>query len=94
MSSTSNNVAKSRNNILLQTARTKIYTADGQLIPVRILLDNGSQRSYITNAMKSRLKLTPVRKERLSVNTFGTAGCKREQCDLLSVTLQGINGEH
>ena len=34
-----------------------------------------------------------VRKERLSVNTFSTAGCKREQCDVLSATLHGINGE-
>ena len=94
VSTTSNNVAKSRNNVLLQTARTKIYTADGQLIPVRILLDNGSQRLYITNALKLRLRLVPVRKEQLNVNTFGTAGCKREHCDLLSVTLQGINGEN
>ena len=60
---TSNNVAKSKNNVLLQTACTRIYTADGQLIPVRILLDNGSQRSYITNALKSRLRLKPVRQE-------------------------------
>ena len=91
---TSNNVAKSKNNVLLQTARTRIYTADGQLIPVRVLLDNGSQCSYITNALKSRLRLTPVRQERLSVNTFGSAGCKREQCDVLSVTLLSVSGEN
>ena len=91
---TLNNIAKCKNSMLLQTARTRIFTANDQLIPVRILLDNGSQRSYITNALKSRLKLVPVRQERLSVNTFGTAGFKREQCDALSVTLQGINGEN
>ena len=94
MPTTSNNVAKCKNSVLLQTARTRIFTADDQLIPVRILLDNGSQCSYITNALKSRLKLVPVSQERLSVNTFGTARCKREQCDVLSVTLQGINGEN
>ena len=91
---TSNNVAKSKNNVLLQTACTRIYTADDQLIPVRILLDNRSQCSYITNALKSRLRLTPVRQERLSVNTFGSAGCKREQCDVLSVTLLSVSGEN
>ena len=36
-------VAKTRNNILLQTARSKAYTADNQLVPVRVLLDSGSQ---------------------------------------------------
>jgi len=90
---TSNNAAKSKSGVLLQTVRTKVYTADDQLIPVCLLLDNGSQRSYITNALKSRLKLVPNRQERLSVNTFGSTGCKSEQCDVLSVMLQGISGE-
>jgi len=27
------------------------------------------------------------------MNTFGSTRCKREECDVLSVTLQGISGE-
>ena len=58
---TSNNVAKCKNSVLLQTARTRIFTADDQLIPVRILLDNGSQRSYITNALKIKVSAGQTR---------------------------------
>ena len=92
--STTSIYAKSKNDVFFQAAHTKIYTADDQLIPVHLLLDNGSQRSYITNALKSRLRLVPVRQEKLSVNTFGSTGCKREERDVLSVTLQSIGGEN
>ena len=86
-------VAKTRNNILLQTARSKAYTANNQLVPVYVLLDSGSQRSYITNSLKVRLKLEPLSQERLALNTFGNTGCMREGCDLVVVTLQGRRGE-
>lgn len=86
---TTSAVARTRNNVLLQTARARAYTADQLLVPVRILLDSGSQRSYITNSLKARLKLVPLRRERLALNTFGHTGCKREDCDLIAVTLQG-----
>ena len=88
---TTSTVAKTRNNVLLQTARSKAYTADNQLVAVHILLDSGSQRSYITN---SKLKLAPLRQERLALNTFGNTKCKRENCDLIAVTLQGRMGEN
>jgi len=39
--------------------------------PVRVLFDNGSQPSYITEVAQSQLKLKPVQKERLHLNTFG-----------------------
>ena len=90
---TTSTVAKTKNDILLQTARSRAYTSDNKLVPVRILLDSGSQRSYITNSLKTRLKLVPLRQERLALNTFGNTGCKREDCDLIAVTLQGRRGE-
>jgi len=45
--------------VLLQTAQVEAvgkHTA----IPVRLLLDNGSQLSYITTSLRSQLKLEPV----------------------------------
>ena len=89
---TTSAVAKTRNNILLQTARSRAYTFDNQLVPVRILLDSGSQCSYITNSLQARLKLVPLRQERLALNTFANTGCKRD-CNLIAVTLQGKRGE-
>ena len=41
--------------ILLQTATTEAFSQDGRdSIPVRVLLDSGSQRSYITSHLKER----------------------------------------
>ena len=69
---TTSTVAKTKNNILLQTAHSRAYTSDNKLVPVRILLDSGSQRSYITNSFKTSLKLVPLRQERLALNTLTT----------------------
>ena len=90
---TTSNVAKTKNHVLLQTARSRAYSADDHLVPVRVLLDSGSQRSYITNSLKAKLKLVPLGQERLALNTFGSTGCKRENCDIILVTLQGKRGE-
>ena len=51
-------ISRSKAQVLLQTARTYAYTADNELIPVQILMDVGSQRSYLSNALKARLNET------------------------------------
>ena len=58
--------------VLLQTAATYAQGLnDSSPVPVRILLDNGSQRSYVTTALKERLKLAALKTETLNPNTFG-----------------------
>ena len=54
-------VGNSRANVLLQTARTFAYSVDEELVSVRVLLDNGSQRSYITNDLSAHLGLKPIK---------------------------------
>ena len=49
---TTSAVAKTKNNILLQTAHSRAYTSDNKLVLVRILLDSGSQHSYITTRLR------------------------------------------
>ena len=84
---------KSNPKILLQTARAHVSTADGsKSVPVRVLMDGGSQRSYITNSLKTRLGLTSLRKENLNLNTFGEEQYKQRQCDLVKVNIQGQDG--
>ena len=73
--------------VLLQTAQVEAV-GEYDIIPVRILLDNGSQLSYITVSLKSRLKLKPVCQERLSLNTFGSDSFTTKGCDLVRVTLK------
>jgi len=81
-------VARCKNEILLQTARTFAYTANDGLVPVRILMDVGSQRSYLSDELKSKLNLKPVKRESVTVNTFGNEEFSKQKCDLIKVRLQ------
>ena len=56
-------------------------------------MDVGSQRSYLSNALKTRLKLKPLRQEHLTLNTFGNEQFNKRKCDLISVRLQVKHGE-
>ena len=84
---------KSNSKILLQTARVYVSSEDGsKLLPVRILMDGGSLRLCITNSLKTRLNLTPFRKESLNLNTFWEEQYKRKQCDLVKINMLGQDG--
>ena len=63
---------KAKGSVLLQTAKAMaVNDVNSEVAPVRILLDRGSQRTYITSRLKSRLNLSPVKSETLHLNTFG-----------------------
>ena len=53
----------------LQTATADIV-ADGKAMPERILLDSGSQRTYMSRELAQTLHLPAIRQEELSVSTF------------------------
>jgi hypothetical protein len=55
---------------------------------IRVLFDTGSQRTYITNSLKSRLGLKPVEKESLRLDTFGDDRVRKETCDIVKLRLQ------
>ena len=78
-----------KTHVLLQTARTFAYTADEKLVPIRVLMDNGSQRSYVTDKLKSQLQLKPIKQERIVLNTFGNNSFQRRECEQIQVRLQG-----
>ena len=61
-----------KSSVLLQTARA-VATNGSRSKPVRILFDTGSQRSYVTNDLAKQLKLTPLKRETLHLNTFGNS---------------------
>ena len=55
---------KSHHQVLLQTAVTYAKSSnDSREVPVRVLLDSGSQRSYITSSLKRRLGLPTIKTE-------------------------------
>ena len=89
------NTVKSGQLVLLQTARAEATNGSETSIEnVRILFDNGSQRSYITDSLKTRLGLSPIRKEKLNLNTFGDSKFKTQNCDVVTVYLQKPGSEN
>ena len=84
---------KDKATILLQTARTVVTNSEGtKSAKVRILFDSGSQRSYVSNSLKSRLNLKPIKHETLNLNTFGNNKFRKHNCDLVELYLQDKNG--
>ena len=79
--------------VLLQTARTYVHATDGEMVPVRLLFDNGSQISSLTNSLNTRLSLKPLKKEVVYLNIFGNDSFRRQNCDLLKDKLQGKTNE-
>ena len=91
---TTTSTARSKVQVLLQTAKTCAYVESGTtLLPVRVLLDSGSQRSYITNHLKRKLGMIPIKTETLNLNTFGNDKFSKKDCDLIKLRLQGKHGE-
>ena len=85
---TTNNV-KGKSAILLQTAQAiATNNASHTSKSVRVLFDNGSQRSYITERLQSQLNLRPIQNEKLLLNTFGGNKFKSQTCNVFKLSLQ------
>ena len=96
LSNPSNVAATSHSNskVLLQTARAHACsTKDSDLVPVRVLFDGGSERSYVTARLIEVLNLRTLKRETLNLNTFGTEQCQKKKCDLVKVILKGKDGD-
>ena len=61
-----------KTSVVLQTATAYAQgIGAAKVVPVRILFDSGSQRTYITKDLKNRLGLKTIKTETLNLNTFG-----------------------
>ena len=82
------NSLKGKCTILLQTAQAiATNQSEGVSRQVRVLFDGGSQRSYITKRLQSKLHLKPIRCEKLYLNTFGDNKFKSQNRDILKLFL-------
>ncbi|PFX29435.1 Exonuclease [Stylophora pistillata] len=63
-------------------------------IPVRILFDNGSQRSYVTDHIKAKLGLTATSNETLHLNTFGENAYRKQKCQVVTLPLRSNKDEY
>ena len=81
--------------ILLQTVKAIVMHPESpeQQTAARIILDGGSQRSYVTSAVLEKLRVTPNRQERLAINTFGGKGGKNSVLhDVAEVAIRCLDG--
>ena len=59
--------------VLMQTAQAKLTNLNqSKCEQVRILLDSGSQRTYITESLAEQLQLRREKTEHIKVVTFGS----------------------
>ncbi|XP_028403430.1 uncharacterized protein LOC114526129 [Dendronephthya gigantea] len=77
--------------ILLQTAIAFVCASDKTEVKnyTRILFDSGSQRSYISDKVRSRLQLKTLRKEKVIIKTFGQSGDSQvQELDVVQVNVK------
>ena len=84
----------SKGTVLLQTASTIARNEDSaKSTRVKFLFDNGSQRSYVTDNLKSRLGLKYTKKM-LHLNTFGEKTFRKQKCDVPTLFLEDVHHHH
>ena len=78
--------------VLLQTALTK--ARDPSLaLNTRLILDSGSQCSYITERAKNFVKLERIKTQKLSIATFGASRSSTKCSDVIQVGINTVDGE-
>lgn len=81
--------------VLLQTAQVTAFNPDrpSKRRRVRIVMDTGSQQSYIADNMRKQLALTAAGEKRMTIATFGTAQGQERTCEYVKVGLKLRNGQ-
>ena len=59
-------------------------------MPVQVLFDSDSQRSYVTKRVCQNLRLSPIHQERLRLNTLGDTHFKSRHCNVVKFCLQKL----
>jgi hypothetical protein len=81
--------ANAKGQVMLQTATAIATNEDGsKSTKVKILFDSGSQRSYITDCLKSRLNIKAKKTETLHRNTFGERSYRKRKCEVSPLSLR------
>ena len=61
-------------------------------VRARIILDSGSQRTYMTDNLKYALHLSTLEKKSVSIKTFGSTSERMEQVDVAALGIE-LKGE-
>ena len=81
--------------VLLQTALTTVRNPHQPMKHqnIRVVLDLGSQRSYITQRTARALSLEPEGIQKMSIFTFGSTRRSLCDCELVKVVMETLDGE-
>ena len=73
--------------VLLQTASTVVYNPHNPSarMRLRIVMDSGSQRSYLAQRVQDALHLEPIDQQRLAIAAFGSKRAEPCLCDVVRV---------
>ena len=87
----------SKTSILLQTcialASNPTSAQPQEELCVRIILDSGSQKTYITQQLKETLGLKPIASERLCIKTFGSDYDNLQTVDVVNLCLKNVDND-
>ena len=77
--------------ILLQTATAKVYnTSENAFVDkCRLLFDGGSQRTYISNELREKLKLRTIRGENVIMKRFASDEGVIKNLDVVQFCVRG-----
>ena len=77
-------------NTLMQTA---LVTASGPTTrcQARILIDTGSQKTFIAHCLKNKLQLKAAQNEIIDVTTFGSTKSTPKSYEVVTLTLNAVN---
>ena len=79
--------------MLLQTAfvTAKNPQYPFQKVNLRLILDSGSQRSYVSTRVRNMLELPTIKREDIVIKTFGADETDIKTCDIFSL---GLKSKH
>ena len=81
--------------VLLQTAFVTAMNPQypSQKVNLRLILDSGSQRSFVCTRVRNMLELPTIKREAIIINTFGTDETDIKTCDVASLGLKSKHSE-
>ena len=87
--------AEARLLVLRKTDQASVFNPSNTRISlrVRIVLDTGSQKSYVTERLKRDLTLMPDGEHEMSIVTFGAKHGKPHHCEYMNVGLTLSDGQ-
>ena len=74
--------------IISQPAVTSLKNSSTQnQIEAKMILDTGSQRSYISQKIRRHLNFKTIRTEEISIESFGRQSAELKQCNLVAFNI-------